>query len=84
MGSENHEILRYLQLLDDAIKADEIEDLPKYKQTRGKIRKLPEETKEAEEEVKKMERAKQNRKNAEAPAAGSMDELRQMILAKKN
>ena len=32
-----------------------------------------------------MDRAKQNRKNAEkGPQAGSMDELRQMILAKKN
>lgn len=61
MGSENDEIVRFLTMIDEAIKNKEVEDMPKYKQTRGKVRLLPDESANAAEEVKKMERAKQNK-----------------------
>lgn len=49
MGSENTGIDRYLKIIDDAIAAGEVDVYPKLAQTRGKVRKLPEEQKEAEE-----------------------------------
>ena len=78
MGSANSDVERLLKIIDDGIKAGDLEKTAKYEQTRNKVRHLPEETKEAEEEVKKMDRAKANRKKAE----GGMDDLKALILNK--
>ena len=82
MGSENDGVERYLKIIDDAVAAGEVDSYPKLAQTRGKVRKLPEEQKEAEAIKEKMQNAKEKRAKAEKGGTGSMDDLRALILNK--
>jgi len=85
IASENCDIPRFIEFFNNCFKDGSLKKNAKFDQTKEKIRLLPDEKVEAKAEKQKIKEAKANRAAAEqAKSGGSIADLEQMILAKRD
>jgi len=80
IASENSDVPRFIEFYETQIKDKKLESTKKFKETKDKMRLLPDEKVEAKAEKNKIKQAKANKAAAQG---GSMADLQNMILAKR-